>query len=60
MKQAIYIFSLYIGAVTFFTLSYFGQAAEISLSASLLVILVTGTIIFAANKSEDKKHPVNF
>ncbi|HEY3273128.1 MAG TPA: hypothetical protein VGJ92_05160 [Methanocella sp.] len=46
--------------MTFFTLSYFGQAAEISLSASLLVILVTGTIIFAANKSEDKKHPVNF
>jgi hypothetical protein len=54
MKQAIYIFSLYIGAVTFFTLSYFGQATEISLSVTLLVILSTGAMIYAANKSEEK------
>jgi 4-hydroxybenzoate polyprenyltransferase len=60
MKQAIYIFSLYIGAVTFFTLSYFGQAAEISLSIALLVILATGAIIYAANKSEERKRPLNF
>jgi hypothetical protein len=54
MKQAIYIFSLYIGVVTFFTLSNFRQTMEISLSASLLAMLVTSVIIFAANKSEGK------
>ncbi len=59
MKQAIYIFCLYIGAVAFFTLSYFGQATEISLSVSLLAILVTGAIVYAANKSEEKKRPMN-
>ena len=35
MKQAIYIFSIYIGVVTFYTLSYFRQTMEISLSASI-------------------------
>jgi hypothetical protein len=54
MKQAIYIFSLYIGVVTFFTLSNFRQTMEISLSFSLLAMLITGAIIFAANKSEEK------
>jgi hypothetical protein len=60
MKQAIYIFSLYIGAVTFFTLSYFGQATEMSLLISLLVIIATGVIIYAANMSEENKRPMNF
>ncbi|MGE5465354.1 MAG: hypothetical protein ACM3PB_00475 [Betaproteobacteria bacterium] len=59
MKQAIYIFSLYIGVVTFFTLSYFRQMMEISLSVSLLAILVTGAIIFAANKSAEKRQMID-
>lgn len=59
MKQAIYIFSLYIGVVTFFTLSYFRQTMEISLLVSLLAVLVTGVIIFAVNKSEEKRQPIN-
>jgi uncharacterized integral membrane protein len=59
MKQAIYIFSLYIGAVTFYTLSYFGQANEFSLSVSLLAMLITGTIIYAANKNEQKRQPID-
>jgi hypothetical protein len=56
MKQAIYIFSLYIGVVTFFTLSYFGQATDICLLAAILAILSTGTLIYAANEGEEKIH----
>jgi hypothetical protein len=59
MKQAIYIFSLYIGLVTFFTLSYFRQTMEISLSVSLMAMLITGAIIFAANKSVEKRQLIN-
>jgi hypothetical protein len=59
MKQAIYIFSMYIGAVTFFTLSYFGQDTETSLLISLLTILVTAAIVYAANKSEENRQPID-
>jgi hypothetical protein len=59
MKQAIYIFSLYIGVVSFFTLSYFRQTMEISLSVSFLAMLITGTIIFVANKGEEKTHQID-
>lgn len=59
MKQAIYIFSLYIGVVTFFTLSYFRQTTEISLSVSLLAMLITGAIVFTANTSEEKRQQID-
>jgi hypothetical protein len=32
---------------------------EISLLVSLLAVLVTGVIIFAVNKSEEKRQPIN-
>ena len=59
MKQAIYIFSMYIGVVTFYTLSYFRQTMEISLSVSLLAMLTTGGVIFAANRNEEKRHQID-
>jgi hypothetical protein len=59
MKQAIYIFSVYVGVVAFFTLSYFRQTIEVSLSVSLLAMLMTGTIIFAADKSEENRQLID-
>jgi hypothetical protein len=55
MKQAIYIFSLYIGAVTFFTLTYFGRGTELSLAIAILATLGTGVIVYAANRNEEKR-----
>jgi hypothetical protein len=55
MKQAIYIFSLYIGVVTFFTLSSFGIATDLSMAVALLAILGSCAIIYTANKNEAKK-----
>ena len=53
MKQAIYIFSVYIGVVAFFTLINFRQTVESSLAISLLAMLTTGAIIFAVDKKEE-------
>ncbi len=58
MKQAIYIFCLYVGVVAFFTLTHFRQSAEISLLISALAMLFTGAIIYVANKSEEKRQPI--
>ena len=53
MKQAIYIFSVYIGVVAFFTLINFRQTVESSLAIGLLAVLATGAIIFAVDKKEE-------
>ena len=60
MKQAIYIFSMYIGVVTFYTLSYFRQTMEISLSASLLAMLITGGVIFALTGTKRNGNRLTF
>ena len=54
MKQAIYIFSLYIGAVVFFTLYIFGEAADISLMCGSFAALITLALVWMANKSDDR------
>ena len=56
MKQAIYIFSVYIGVVAFFTLINFRQTVEFSLAISLLAILTTGAIIFAMEKKGENSN----
>ena len=53
MKQAIYIFSIYIGVVAFFTLINFRHPMEFSLAVSLSAILVTAGIIFAVEKRDE-------
>jgi ABC-type sugar transport system permease subunit len=60
MKQAIYIFSLYIGAVAFFTLYCFGQAAEISLMISSFVALITVACIRVANRGDDRTESARY
>lgn len=50
MKQAIYIFSLYIGAVIFFTLYVFGETADLSFMFASFAALVTLAAIWMANK----------
>ena len=50
MKQAIYIFSLYIGAVVFFTLYIFGETADLSLMYASFAALITLATIWVANK----------
>ena len=60
MKQAIYIFSLYIGAIFFYTLAFFRQPAEISLSIAILAVLITGGIVYTSEKSDRQRHSAQY
>lgn len=55
MKKAIYIFSLYTGSVAFFTLFFFQASLEVNLTVTLLAVLLTGVVVFLANRHESNR-----
>ncbi|OPY26606.1 MAG: hypothetical protein A4E28_02393 [Methanocella sp. PtaU1.Bin125] len=52
MKQAIYIFCLYIGVATFLTLTLFRNSIEINMTVSIIAALViAGMLLLLSRKS---------
>jgi len=53
MKKAIYIFCLYVGIITFLTLTLFQEPLEVNVAVSLLAALVIAGILFLLARNKE-------
>ncbi|MGA9140761.1 MAG: hypothetical protein WBZ29_11085 [Methanocella sp.] len=55
MKQAIYIFCLYIGIITFLTLTLFREPLEVNVAISLTAALIIAGILFLLARNKEAR-----
>jgi hypothetical protein len=53
MKQAIYIFCLYIGLITFLTLTLFREPLEVNVTISIVAALIIAGILLVLARNKE-------
>jgi hypothetical protein len=56
MKQAIYIFCIYIGLITFLTLTLFQESLEVNVTGSIVAALIIAGTLFALVRKKEIRY----
>jgi hypothetical protein len=56
MKQAIYIFCLYVGIITFLTLTLFQESLEFNVTVSIVAALIIAGTLFALVRKREIRY----